>query len=192
MNKRSLEIIEESMEFNPMWTSLEIANDSIYLDFTGIELGNPKDTKDFSIRFANNAFICFFYNDIWSLDFLADYDFSNENFDGEFSFKIDKFKFQSFDNLDELFGKYEKEKTFLNKDFDIRNIRSDFFLTFQLEDIAICVCGNEMNFFFGDEKVDSDLIKILSNQWILYYLNYCKKRIKRDEVCKRLFEVDVK
>ena len=61
MNKRSLEIIEEAMEFNPKWTSLEIANDSIYLDFTGIEIGNPKDIKDFSIRFANNAFICFFY-----------------------------------------------------------------------------------------------------------------------------------
>lgn len=186
MNKRSLEIIEESMEFEPLWVSLEISDDLIYLDFKDVEIADPEKVKTFSIRFASNAFICFFYNDIFKLDFLSSYDFSNENFHDEFSFNISNFKFQSFENLDELFSKYEKEKTFLNKDFDIRNIRTDFFLTFQLDDIAICVCGNEMNFFLGNEKLDDDSIKKLSNEWVLYYLSYCKKRIKKSKVCKRL------
>ncbi|MCC7553417.1 MAG: hypothetical protein KO202_02830 [Methanobacteriaceae archaeon] len=184
---RSLEIIEEAMEFSPKWISLEISSGSIYLDFNDVKLSNPEKNKDFlfSIRFASNAFIGFFYNDIWDLEFISDYDFSNESFNSEFSFNIDKFKFQDFKFLDNIFNNFQYEKLYPNDSFDVHNIRNDFFLVFSLDKIAICLSGNEMDFFTKDEKLDSDAIKKLSNDWVLYILEYCsKKRIKQDPICK--------
>ncbi|WP_409200842.1 hypothetical protein [Methanobrevibacter sp. DSM 116169] len=191
MNNRSLDIIEEAMEFSPKFSSLEIANGSIYLDFKNVALSNPKEDEDFtlSIRFASNAFISFFYNDIWDLDFLSDYDFSNESFIKDFSYDINEFKFQDFDFLDYIFNNYSNEKSFPDNNFNPHNIRNDFFLTFTLDKLAICISSNEMDFFTKNEKLDSSSIKNLSNEWILYILNYCnKKRIKKDSICDKILK----
>ena len=40
MNSKSLNLIEEVITSFGMWDSLEIAQDSIYLEFSDVELGN--------------------------------------------------------------------------------------------------------------------------------------------------------
>ncbi|MDL2246607.1 hypothetical protein LJB96_03215 [Methanobrevibacter sp. OttesenSCG-928-K11] len=188
MNNRSLEILEESIEPSGKWISLEIANDSIYLEFRDVQLGRPQNNKvlEIAIRFANNAFICFFYNEIWDIEFLKNYDFSNQSFFGDCSYKVKKIKFQDFNYLDEISQKFNKEKIFPpHDDFDVYNLRNDFFLIFELDKIAICVSGNEMDFFNEFERLNDDLIKELSNQWILYFLDYCNKtKMRKDSMCE--------
>jgi hypothetical protein len=188
MNNRSLEILEESIGPSGKWASLEIANDSIYLEFKDVQLGKPQKDKDLkiSIRFANNAFLCFFYKDIWDIDFLTSYDFSNQSFFKEFSYKIKKIKFQDFSYLDEISKRFDKEKILPpNDDYDVYNLRNDFFLIFELDKIAICISANEMDFFNEFERLDDNLIKELSNQWILYFLEYCNKtKIRKDQMCE--------
>ena len=53
MNSKSLNLIEEVITSFGMWDSLEIAQDSIYLEFSDVELGNPKynDSLNLSFRF---------------------------------------------------------------------------------------------------------------------------------------------
>ncbi len=79
MNSKSLKLIEEVVAPFGIWDSLEIAQDSIYLEFSDIELGNPKygDNLNLSFRFSDNSFIVFFYNNIWDAEFLANFDFKN-------------------------------------------------------------------------------------------------------------------
>ena len=43
MNTRSLKLIREVIINSGKWTSIEIAQDSIYLEFKDVELGVPKD-----------------------------------------------------------------------------------------------------------------------------------------------------
>ena len=64
MNSKSLNLIEEVITSFGMWDSLEIAQDSIYLEFSDVELGNPKynDSLNLSFRFSDKSFIVFFYN----------------------------------------------------------------------------------------------------------------------------------
>ena len=52
--------------------------------------------------------------------------------------------------------------------------------------MAIAVGGNKMDFFFNNLKLDSDSLKELSNQWILYFLKYRLKRniIMKDPMCE--------
>lgn len=62
MNSKSLNLIEEVITSFGMWDSLEIAQDSIYLEFSDVELGNPKynDSLNLSFRFSDKSFIVFF------------------------------------------------------------------------------------------------------------------------------------
>ena len=109
MNSKSLNLIEEVITSFGMWDSLEIAQDSIYLEFSDVELGNPKynDSLNLSFRFSDKSFIVFFYN-------------------------------------------YAKDKVLsLDGEFDIHNIRNDFFVLLETEELAIAVGGNEMDFFFN-------------------------------------------
>ena len=44
---------------------------------------------------------------------------------------------------------------------------------------------NEMDFFTPTERLNDDLLKELSNQWMMYYLTYHQKRnIIKDPMCE--------
>ena len=185
MNSKSLNLIEEVITSFGMWDSLEIAQDSIYLEFSDVELGNPKynDSLNLSFRFSDKSFIVFFYNNIWDAEFLANFDFKNHFINEDFVLKVEKIKFLDFEYLNTFFYNYAKDKVLsLDGEFDIHNIRNDFFVLLETEELAIAVGGNEMDFFFNDLKLDDDSLKELSNQWILYFLKY---RLKRNIIMKK-------
>ena len=116
-------------------------------------------------------FIVFFYNNIWDAEFLANFDFKNHFNNEDFVLKVEKIKFLDFEYLNTFFYNYAKDKVLsLDGEFDIHNIRNDFFVLLETEELAIAVGGNEMDFFFNDLKLDDDSLKELSNQWILYFL----------------------
>lgn len=85
-----------------------------------------------------------------------------------------------------FFTKYEKHKEITNiNDFNIHNIRNDFFLMFETENLAIVVGGDKMDFFSEYERLDDDNLKELSNKWMLYFLNYhLKRNIIKDPMCE--------
>ena len=82
MNGRSLKLIREVIINSGKLTSIEISQDSIYLEFMDVELGTPKETEDFSLtaRFAVDSFFTVFYNNIWDIEFFSKYDFKNRCF----------------------------------------------------------------------------------------------------------------
>lgn len=188
MNTRSLKLIREVIINSGKWSSLEIAQDSIYLEFKDVELGQPKNDENFSlsIRFAGDSFISVFYNNIWDIDFLSQYDFKNQLLSEEFSFEIEEIKFIDFEYLNRFFSKFNKEKAISsNNEFDIHNIRNDFFVLFETSEIAVVVGGNNMDFFSPFEKLDDSSLRELSNQWMMYFLNYhLSRKIIKDSMCE--------
>ena len=189
MNSKSLELIEEVVASFGIWDSLEIAPDSIYLEFSDVELGNPKydDCLNLSFRFSDNSFIVFFYNNIWDVEFLANFDFKNHFINEDFILKVEKIKFLDFEYLNTFFYNYAKDKVIsLDKTFDIHNIRNDFFVLLETDELAIAIGGDKMDFFFNDYKLDDGSLKDLSNQWVLYFLKYRLKRniIMKDPMCE--------
>ena len=187
MNSKSLELIEEVIAPFGMWDSIEISQDSIYLEFGDVELGNPKegDSLSLSFRFSDNSFIVFFYNNIWDAEFLSGFDFDDHVLNEDFVLKVKKIKFLDFEYLNTFFYNYAKEKVFsLNEDFDIHNIRNDFFVLFETNELAIAVGGDSMNFFSGNLKLDDDNLKDLSNAWVRYFLNYRLSRNIIKDMCE--------
>ncbi len=188
MNSKSLELIEEVVAPFGMWDSLEISQDSIYLEFNDVELGNPKknDSLSLSFRFSDDSFIVFFYNNIWDAEFLSNFDFKNHVLNEDFVLKVKKIKFLDFEYLNTFFYNYAKEKVFsLDEDFDIHNIRNDFFVLFETNELAIAVGGDSMDFFSEDLKLDDDSLKDLSNAWVRYFLNYrLSRNIIKDHMCE--------
>ena len=49
MNTRSLKLIREVIINSGKWTSIEIAQDSIYIEFKDVELGNPKHDEEMAL-----------------------------------------------------------------------------------------------------------------------------------------------
>ncbi len=188
MNIRSLKLIRDVIINSGKWTSIEIAQDSIYIEFQDVELGVPKDSETFSltVRFAVDSFITAFYNNIWDIDFLAKYDFKNQILSEEVLFDVEDIKFVDFEYLNTFFYNYKKEKTIsVVEDFDIHNIRNDFFMLVETKEIAIVVGGNQMDFFTNYEKLDDSSLRELSNQWMLYFLKYhLKRNIIKDPMCE--------
>ena len=64
MNNESLKLIEDVVGNFAKLTSIEISEDSIYLEFIDVELGNPKNDEDLSLsmRFAKKPFLTIFYD----------------------------------------------------------------------------------------------------------------------------------
>lgn len=179
MNVRSLKLIREVMTNSGILTSVEISQDSIYLEFKDVELGVPKESEDFPliVRFASESFFTVFYNNIWDIDFLAKYNFKNQLLSEEVLYDIVEVKFIDFEYLNTFFYNYKKEKTIsVVEDFDIHNIRNDFFMLIETKEIAIVVGGNQMDFFTKFERLDDDSLRELSNQWMLSFLKYHLKR----------------
>ena len=188
MNIRSLKLIRDVIINSGKWTSIEIAQDSIYIEFRDVELGVPNDNEDFSltVRFAVDSFITAFYNNIWDIEFLAKYNFKDQLLSEEVSFKVKDIKFVDFEYLNKFFYNYKKEKTIsVVEDFDIHNIRNDFFMLVETDEIAIAVGGDQMDFFTNHEKLDDASLRELSNQWMLYFLKYhLKRNIIKDPMCE--------
>lgn len=190
MNTNSLRLIEDVTINSGVLSFLEIAQDTIYLDFINVELGNPKTEEEItlSIRFGDNSFIAFFYNDIWDLEFLSDFNHRNQKIETPLNFKVNQIRFLDFKYLQHIIGKYNKNKSItLIRDFNVNNIITDFFLILEFDNMAIAVGANQLNFFTQSEKLDDAILKELSNQWMRYLLEYKSKRniLKKDLICEK-------
>ena len=188
MNTRSLKLIREVIVNSGKWTLIEIAQDSIYLEFKDVELGTPKHDEELSltVRFAGDSFFTAFYNNIWDVDFLSKYDFKNQLLSEEVFFEVENLKFIDFEYLNTFFYNYKKDKTISSmEDFDIHNIRNDFFMLVETKEIAFVVGANQMDFFTPFERLDDSSLRELSNEWMLYFLNYhLKRNLIKDPMCE--------
>ena len=188
MKSNSLKLIEDVVGNFAKLASVEISEDSIYLEFIDVELGVPKNDDDLtlSMRFAKNSFLTVFYDNIWDIDFVSHFNYRNHFLQEDVLLDVRKIRFLDFEYLNTFFYNYSKQKDFtLDKEFDVHNIRCDFFCLIEFGDVAIAVGGNEMDFFTPTQRLDDGLLKELSNQWMMYYLTYHQKRnIIKDPMCE--------
>ena len=188
MNVRSLKLIREVIVNSGKLTSIEISQDSIYLEFRDVELGVPKETEDFTltVRFALDSFMTVFYNNIWDIEFLSRYNYKTKLLSEEVLYDVEEIKFVDFEYLNNFFYDFKKEKTIsVVEDFNIHNIRNDFFMLIKTKEIAIAVGGNQMDFFTRHERLDDASLRELSNQWMLYFLRYhLKRNIIKNPMCE--------
>ena len=188
MNGRSLKLIRDVIINSGKLTSIEISQDSIYIDFQDVELGVPKETEDFTltVRFALDSFFTVFYNNIWDIEFLSKYNFKNQLLREDVLIDVEDIRFVDFEYLNNFFYDYKKEKTIsVVEDFNIHNIRNDFFMLIKTRDIAIAVGGNQLDFFTNHEKLDDASLRELSNQRMLYFLKYhLKRNIIKNPMCE--------
>ena len=188
MNGRSLKLIRDVIINSGKLTSIEISQDSIYIDFQDVALGVPKDTEDFTltVRFALDSFFTVFYNNIWDIEFLSKYNFKNQLLREDVLIDVEDIRFVDFEYLNNFFYDYKKEKTIsVVEDFNIHNIRNDFFILIKTRDIAIAVGGNQLDFFTNHEKLDDASLRELSKQWMLYFLKYhLKRNIIKNPMCE--------
>ena len=188
MNNDSLKLVEDVIGNFGKLASVEISGDSIYLEFIDVELGTPKNDKDLSLsmRFAKNSFFTIFYDNIWDIDFISGFDYKNHFLQEELLWNVKKIRFLDFEYLNTFFYNYLKQKDFSqDNEYDVHNIRCDFFCLIEFENVAIVAGGNEMDFFTPTERLNDDILKELSNQWMMYYLTYHQKRnIIKDPMCE--------
>lgn len=188
MNNDSLKLVEDVIGNFGKLASVEISGDSIYLEFIDVELGTPKNDNDLSLsmRFAKNSFFTIFYDNIWDIDFISGFDYKNHFLQEELLWDVKKIRFLDFEYLNTFFYNYLKQKDFSqDNEYDVHNIRCDFFCLIEFENVAIVVGGNEMDFFTPTERLNDDILKELSNQWMMYYLTYHQKRnIIKDPMCE--------
>ena len=188
MNTRSLKLIRDVMINSGKVTSVEISQDSIYIEFKDVELGNPKSNEEMSltVRFAEDSFFTVFYNNIWDVDFMSKYDYKKQLLSQEISFDIKEIKFIDFEYLNTFFYNFKSEKSISSvEDFSIHNIRNDFFMLVDTKDVGFAVGGNQMDFFTPFERLDDASLRELSNEWMLYFLNYhLKRNIIKDPMCE--------
>lgn len=114
MNGRSLKLIREVIVNSGKLTSIEMSQDSIYLEFKDVELGVPKETEDFSltVRFALDSFMTVFYNNIWDIEFLSRYSYNSQLLSEEVLYDVEEIKFVDFEYLNEFFYDYKKKRPF--------------------------------------------------------------------------------
>ncbi len=188
MNTRSLKLIRDVLINSGKVTSIEISQDSMYLEFKNVELGNPKSNEEMSltVRFAEDSFFTVFYNNIWDVDFMSKYDYKKQLLSQEISFDIKEIKFIDFEYLNTFFYNFKSEKSISGvEDFSIHNIRNDFFMLVDTKEVGFAVGGNQMDFFTPFERLDDASLRELSNQWMLYFLNYhLKRNIIKDPMCE--------
>lgn len=188
MKSNSLKLIEDVVGNFAKLSSVEISEDSIYLEFIDVELGVPKNDDDLtlSMRFAKNSFFTVFYDNIWDIDFISSFNYKNHFLQEDLLLDVRKIRFLDFEYLNTFFYNYSKQKDFtMDNEFDVHNIRCDFFCLIEFGEIAIAVGGNEMDFFTPTQRLDDSLLKELSNQWMMYYLTYHQKRnIIKDPMCE--------
>lgn len=194
MNNRSKEIIEEAISQGKwVWLEIDDNSNSLYLEFENLKLSSRPilDNSyrgELAIRFGQNIYLALFFNKKEDLDFLRfgeDYlnqllvsnEYLSERypyFYQEFSKKVTRFKFQDQDYLNEIGEKYNFKKVFADRRKENENC--DFLLSFECGDMAIAVGGDYINCFNDFESLDDDEIRRISNNWIMYYLDYWNKK----------------
>ena len=188
MNTRSLKLIRDVIINSGKWTAIEMAQDSIYIEFKDVELGKPKSDEDMSltVRFAEDSFFTVFYNNIWDIDFMSKYDYKNQLLSEDVLFDVKEVKFIDFEYLNTFFYNFKSEKTISSiEDFSIHNIRNDFFMLVETKELAFAVGANQMDFFTPFERLDDASLRELSNEWMLYFLTYHQKRnLIKDPMCE--------
>ncbi|WP_232299114.1 hypothetical protein [Methanobrevibacter millerae] len=92
MKNDSLRLIEDVIGNFAKLASIEISGDSIYLEFIDVELGNPKNDEvlSLSVRFAKNSFFTVFYDNIWDIDFVSNFNYKNHFLQEEIVLNIKK------------------------------------------------------------------------------------------------------
>ena len=95
MKINSLRLIEEVVSNFAKLTSIYISDDAIYLEFIDVELGIPKNEDDLtlSIRFAKNSFFTVFYNNIWDIDFVSNFNYKDHFLQEDLLLDVRKIKF---------------------------------------------------------------------------------------------------
>ena len=207
MNNRSKEIIEEAIS-QGKWTWLEIEDNSnsLNLEFENLKLSSRPiiDNSyrgELAIRFGQNIYLALFFNKKEDLDFLSfGEDYLNQLLDSneylcerypyfyqEFSKEVTRFKFQDYGYLNEIGEKYNFKKVLADKRKENENF--DFLLSFECEDIVIAVGGDYINCFNDFEALDDEEIKRVSNNWMMYYMDYWNKKgtdkeYKEDLLCE--------
>ena len=188
MNTESLKLIRDVIINSGRLALVEIAQDSIYLHFQDVELGEPKygTPMSLSVRFGDDSFFTAFFNDIWDIQFLSKYNFKKQFLSEELFLDVKDIRFLDFEYLNKVFYNYKHQKTITTvDDFNIHNINCDFFMMVELEKMALVVGANQMDFFTSHERLDDNSLKELSNEWILYFLNYhLKRNIIKDPMCE--------
>ena len=188
MNTESLKLIRDVIINSGKLAVVEIAQDSIYLHFQDVELGEPKygTPLSLSVRFGDDLFFTTFYNDIWDIQFLSKFNFKKQILNEELFLDVKDIKFLDFKYLNNVFYNYKHKKTItIVDDFNIHDIKCDFFMIVELENIALVVGANQMDFFTSHEKLDDNSLIELSNEWVLYFLNYhLKRNIIKDPMCE--------
>lgn len=169
--------MEEAVSSAGRWTWIELADDSIQLEFEEVQLYKPtlekygRHSSEIAIRLADNTFFTIFYNNDEDMKFIS--------LENDFSFEISEngLKFQDFNILKKINNDYNFKKTLIGEyPSDIKNGDFDFLLTIIFENIAI-VCGaNQLNFFNDFESLNDEDIKKLSNQWWIYWIDYWKSK----------------
>ena len=173
--------MKEAISSAGKWTWLEIANDSVQLEFDNVQLYNPRLDKlkshssIIAIRLANNTFFKLFYNDNKYDNFESD--FLNPTYDMSYSLENKNFKFQDFNLLKTIENDYKYQKDLLeNSKNNIKNGEIDFLLCFTIENLAIATGGNQIQFFDEFNTLNDEEIKKLSNKWWVYWVDYWKKK----------------
>lgn len=199
MNKKTYNLLEDVISASGRWTALEVVNDSIYIDFSDVQLYNISYDNDsnlssgceISIRFAENSLFSIFYNNDEDVEFIKEAKGLDNNFLIELNKKLDEgqFKFQNIDFSNKLCENFQNELVFLDNINDKDMEFPDFILSFSCENLAICIGGDSLNFFNNFESLNDNDILELSNQWSRYYLEYwikkgSKKQLKEDVLCE--------
>ena len=178
MNLDSLKLIREVIINSGNLNLIEINNDLIYLEFGDVELGTPKfgDNCSLSMRFAQNSFFTIFYNNIWDVEFISKFNYKKKLLSQEVFFDIKDIHFLDFEYLNKI----------INYDaFDIHNIQNDFFILIETDKIAIVIGSDQLDFFSDYQRLDDNSLLELSNQWMVYFLNYhLKRNIIKDNMCE--------
>ncbi|MGN1363396.1 MAG: hypothetical protein ACI4VU_06815 [Methanobrevibacter sp.] len=184
MNNKSYLILEDVISDAGKWISLEVLGDTIYLDFSSVELFNihddSKKDSNISIRFSDSSLFSIFYNDKKDIDFLNLTKRGKNDFLMEFNRNLDRgmFKFQDMSFINSNFNKFKNELIFLD---NFKDDAPDFIMSFLSSDIGVCVGGNSLNIYMGLEELTDNDILILSNKWSQYYLSYWMNKGTKDE-----------
>jgi len=181
MNQKTLNLMEEAISTAGKWTWMEIADDSIQLEFDNVQLHNPRlnefksHSSIIAIRLANNSFFKLFYNN--DEDEKFEKDFLDIVYEASYSLNNKNFKFQDFNLLDIIKNKYEHQKDLLGDSKNsIKNGEIDFVLCFTTDKVGVATGGNQIQFFNEFNSLNDAEIKKLSNKWWVYYVDYWKKK----------------
>lgn len=173
--------MKEAISAAGEWSWMEIANDSIQLEFNNVQLYNARlnilesHSSIIAIRLSNNAFFKLFYNENKSEKFIED--FLDPIYDVSYNLNSKNFKFQDFKLLETLKSNYKYQKDFLgNSENNIKNGEIDFLLCFTIDELGVATGGNQIQFFNEFNILNDEEIKRLSNKWWVYWVDYWKKK----------------